>query len=282
MLIETVGAGQGDVEISQIADQTVVVCPPGLGDELQAMKAGLMEVADLFVVNKADLPGAAQVCTQLRRIARRRGEDAPRPVVKVSGLTGEGTDELVDHLTGRRGQPSARAATREDTSPAAVHGPLQGRVAIVTGASGGLGRRFARILHTAGATVYVVARRKDPLDDLAAELGERIVPVPCDVTTTRTTSIELMSKKSAARLDIVVNSAGLGDVIAAEGRTRSNSFKRVIDVELGLGVCPEPTRSADHARARVRNDHRHSVGPGARGLTPDTAGRLPPLRRRAS
>ena len=65
-MVETVGAGQSEVEIVQMADTTVVVVAPGLGDDIQAIKAGILEIADLFVVNKADRPGVDKTVAALR------------------------------------------------------------------------------------------------------------------------------------------------------------------------------------------------------------------------
>lgn len=69
VVVETVGAGQSEVDVMALADTVVVVCAPGLGDDVQAAKAGLLEIADLYVVNKADEPGAAAVLRDLRRTA---------------------------------------------------------------------------------------------------------------------------------------------------------------------------------------------------------------------
>ena len=66
MLIETVGVGQAEVEIASLADTTLVVVAPGLGDSIQAAKAGILEIADVFVVNKSDRPGAQEVIRDLR------------------------------------------------------------------------------------------------------------------------------------------------------------------------------------------------------------------------
>src|SRR4029453_11571240 len=65
ILIETVGVGQDEVEVVQIADLVVVVLPPGLGDDIQAIKAGILEIADLFVINKADREGADRLSSEL-------------------------------------------------------------------------------------------------------------------------------------------------------------------------------------------------------------------------
>ncbi len=244
VLIETVGAGQSEVGVTAIVDCTVCATPPGLGDSVQAIKAGILEVADVFVVTKSDLPGAAQVAAQLRRIARRQGEDVPRPIVTVSGVSGDGVAELVGLLAERRGKPAAaRAAAAAQAAPAdgplrdsadgplrdSADGPLRGRVAVVTGASSGLGLRFARVLHGAGATVYAAARREKPLEELAAELGDRIVPVVCDVTSAD--DVDRLMDAVGPRLDIVVNNAGLGDVIAAEDEP-VEQFRAVIEVNL--------------------------------------------------
>lgn len=66
VLIETVGVGQGEVEIARLADVTIVVLVPGMGDDVQAIKAGIMEIADVFVINKADLPGADKLDRELK------------------------------------------------------------------------------------------------------------------------------------------------------------------------------------------------------------------------
>ena len=75
VLLETVGAGQSEVEVAQVADVTVVVGAPGLGDDLQAIKAGILEVADILVINKADLPGADDAARQLEAMLGLRSSD---------------------------------------------------------------------------------------------------------------------------------------------------------------------------------------------------------------
>ena len=101
VLLETVGAGQSEIEVAQVADVTVVVGAPGLGDDLQAIKAGILEVADILVVNKADLPGADDAARQLEAMLGLRtvGRSAIRgetPVLTTVATTGEGVAELVD------------------------------------------------------------------------------------------------------------------------------------------------------------------------------------------
>ena len=99
VLVETVGAGQSEVEITRFAQVKVVVSTPGLGDEVQAMKAGILEIADILVVNKADQPGADTTADQLRRMLQLRD---PRrqavPVVCTVATAGTGVAELVDLL----------------------------------------------------------------------------------------------------------------------------------------------------------------------------------------
>lgn len=229
VLIETVGAGQSEVGVTVLADVTICATPPGLGDSVQAIKAGIVEVADMFVVTKSDLPGAGQVAAELRRVARRRGESTPRPIIQVSSHSSEGVAAVVDVLESRRGNPKDRSRSGPEPSTEA-HLSLSGRVALVTGASSGLGRRFAQVLHGAGATVVVVAaRRAAPLEELATELGDRIVPVPCDVTNPE--DIDRLMNAVGDRLDVLVNNAGLGDVIAAEAEP-IEQFRAVVEVNL--------------------------------------------------
>jgi LAO/AO transport system kinase len=99
VLIETVGVGQSEIEIAQIANTVVLTLVPGYGDVLQAMKAGIMEAADVIVVNKADSPGADAVVAELQNMGYYqtvpRGEEMWQvPVVKMSALRKEGFDEL--------------------------------------------------------------------------------------------------------------------------------------------------------------------------------------------
>jgi LAO/AO transport system kinase len=99
VLIETVGVGQDEVEIAQFAHATAVVSLPGMGDDIQAMKAGLLEIADIFVVNKADTPGADEVVEQLGAMldmGSRSETDWLPPVLKTVAVKDRGIVELVD------------------------------------------------------------------------------------------------------------------------------------------------------------------------------------------
>ncbi len=102
VLIETVGVGQAEVEVASLADTTLVLLAPGMGDGIQAAKAGILEVADVFVVNKADRDGADTVVRDLRSmlsLGDRRSDDGWRvPIVKTVASRGEGIDEVVDEI----------------------------------------------------------------------------------------------------------------------------------------------------------------------------------------
>lgn len=109
---------------------------------------------------------------------------------------------------------------------------LDGQVAIVTGASSGLGDRFARVLHGAGATVVAVARRTDRLEALAAELGDRILPLPADVADPEATAeVVATTMDRFGRIDVLVNNAGIGQVVPAEDEPLDD-FRRTLDVNL--------------------------------------------------
>jgi LAO/AO transport system kinase len=117
VLIETVGVGQGELDVAETADTVLVVLVPESGDAVQAMKAGLMEIAHVFAVNKADHPEAGLMVRVLRQMLHLRAVAKDRwevPVVKTSALNGEGLDELVDALSKHRAHlESDWAASRE-------------------------------------------------------------------------------------------------------------------------------------------------------------------------
>jgi len=102
VLVETVGVGQAEVEVASLADSTVVLVAPGMGDAIQAAKAGILEVADVFVVNKADRDGADQTARDLRHMVslgeRRDPNVWQPPIVKTVASRGEGLDDLVAAL----------------------------------------------------------------------------------------------------------------------------------------------------------------------------------------
>jgi len=100
VLIETVGVGQAELDIMKRSDTVVVVLVPGTGDTIQAMKAGIMEIADVFAVNKADLPGAEQVATDLETMLEMGAANAwwKPPVVTMQANAGTGVDELYHHI----------------------------------------------------------------------------------------------------------------------------------------------------------------------------------------
>ncbi len=121
VIIETVGVGQDEVDIIRTADVSIVTLVPGAGDEVQALKAGIMEIADIFVVNKADREGAerlvAAVESNLALHTYDNGEWRP-PIVKTVATTGQGLPELVEAIaqfrTHSRGTSAARRRTRSE------------------------------------------------------------------------------------------------------------------------------------------------------------------------
>ena len=99
IILETVGTGQSEVEVAGIADVCVVVTCPGMGDEVQAMKSGVLDVADILVVNKTDLPDASRTARALRGMLKLREENRQSvPVVEVSATQGQGIGELADAI----------------------------------------------------------------------------------------------------------------------------------------------------------------------------------------
>jgi LAO/AO transport system kinase len=102
VLVETVGVGQSEVEVAGLADTTVVLLAPGMGDGIQAAKAGILEVGDIYVVNKADRDGADSTVRELRHMLtlgeRRQAGDWRPPIVKTVASRGDGIDELVGEL----------------------------------------------------------------------------------------------------------------------------------------------------------------------------------------
>jgi LAO/AO transport system kinase len=120
--IETVGVGQDEVEVARTADMAIVVLMPGMGDDVQVMKAGVMEIADVFVVNKADREGAERMAAEIEALlglhAYRENEWRP-PIVLTEATSGRGLDELIDTLERFRGHTAlvesrrrARASTQ--------------------------------------------------------------------------------------------------------------------------------------------------------------------------
>jgi len=104
ILVETVGAGQSEVEIIKVAQTIVVIHAPGLGDEIQAIKAGLMEIADIFVVNKADRENADKAVMDIQAIMQLNNKEKAwkTPILKTVALTGEGVPQLIEKLEEHR------------------------------------------------------------------------------------------------------------------------------------------------------------------------------------
>jgi LAO/AO transport system kinase len=98
IMIETVGVGQDEVDIVRLADVTIVILVPGMGDDVQTIKAGIMEIADIFVINKSDREGAERVEREIRAMqslaARTRNDRWTPPIVKTVATEGVGTEEL--------------------------------------------------------------------------------------------------------------------------------------------------------------------------------------------
>jgi len=105
VLVETVGVGQSEVEIAGLADTTLVLLAPGMGDGIQAAKAGILEIGDVYVVNKADRDGADQVRRDLRNmlaLAERTEADWKPPIVQTVAQTGQGVEDVVEAIEQHR------------------------------------------------------------------------------------------------------------------------------------------------------------------------------------
>ncbi len=166
ILLETVGVGQTELGVAAAADTVVLALTPESGDEVQAMKAGLAEVSDVFVVNKADRPGAHALVRQLRDavgLGRRRSGRTP-PVLAAVATTGEGiaavADAIEEHrrsLAGSRALEALRIARAEARLRAEVRAALEAHLDRVAG-DGGFAEA-ARIVAGGRATVYEAAKR---------------------------------------------------------------------------------------------------------------------------
>jgi LAO/AO transport system kinase len=117
VLLETVGVGQDEIEVARLADVTVLVLVPGMGDDVQAIKAGTMEIADVFVVNKADLPGANRLEDEIRTV-QSLATEAERleaaPLRRVVASEGKGIGELlevIEAVHAKRARSTSRAAS---------------------------------------------------------------------------------------------------------------------------------------------------------------------------
>lgn len=162
VVIETVGAGQSEVEIATLAETTVVVEVPEMGDEVQAIKAGLLEVADVIVVNKGDRPGADRAARQLRAMLSTAGGRVSRaapPVLVSIAIAGEGVEPLREAIEAHRaGRTPEQVRTRA--------GDLLRRAVAARAYE-----RAARSADWAAAVTAVAERREDPFSAADRLLG---------------------------------------------------------------------------------------------------------------
>ena len=172
IIVETVGVGQAEVEVATAADTTLVVVQPGWGDAVQASKAGILEIADLFVVNKADRDGADDAVRDLRNMLRMgpRGEWEP-PIVRTSTVTGDGAEELWEAIE-RHHEYGTRSGELERRRRLRVVAEVQAMVAER------LGRRAAALLaaREEGLAADLAERRIDPYRAAAILLAEVAAP----------------------------------------------------------------------------------------------------------
>ena len=101
IIVETVGAGQSEVDILKITDAVVIVLMPELGDDIQIYKAGLMEIGDIFVVNKSDLDGSDQMYTKILTASKQKNDNWIPKVIKTISIDGSGIDDLIHSITER-------------------------------------------------------------------------------------------------------------------------------------------------------------------------------------
>jgi GTPase len=174
VLVETVGVGQDEVEIARAADVVAVVLVPGMGDDIQAIKAGILEIADLFVINKADRPGADRVAADLEAtMALAPATAGKRPAIfRTVAVSGEGVEALRDGLTGfvAAAGPDHRDARRAERAQMRFLAVLTERFLRDVRERRLSGARLAAIVEA------IAARRLDPYtaaDEILRERTER-------------------------------------------------------------------------------------------------------------
>ena len=130
VVIETVGVGQDEVEIARTADVSIVVLVPGMGDDVQALKAGVMEIADVFAVNKSDRDGADRTVAEIESMLGlhnyQEGEWRP-PIVRTQATTGQGVDDVIDAITQFRARSSGISRRRRDRAGTQLRAILASR-----------------------------------------------------------------------------------------------------------------------------------------------------------
>jgi LAO/AO transport system kinase len=169
VVIETVGVGQDEVEIARAADTTVVVGVPNLGDDIQAIKAGILEIADILVVNKADLAGSDRLVAELRAMLQLGDErEWPTPIQQTVATDGSGVSDLVDRIAEHRAFLDSSGAWRQrraDSARRQVRAIVEDRVQ----------RRLEQL--TSGTAwddrfSNIAAREEDPYSVAEEVLGE--------------------------------------------------------------------------------------------------------------
>ena len=172
-ILETVGVGQSELEVAAIADSTVVVLTPGLGDGVQMIKAGIMEIADVFAVNKADLPGAQRTVQEIRSMLSMGPKLSWRPpIVTAVGSREEGVEELFEAIEAHRahmeasGEAGRRAEARLKDEAADLVGEwARAEARHLLDSEPELARRLLR-----DRTPYAAA------EEILTRRGERLVP----------------------------------------------------------------------------------------------------------
>lgn len=174
VIVETVGVGQSDTAIVAVADTVVLVQAPGNGDSIQTLKAGILELGDILVVNKGDLPGAGDLARDLRAMIHLGGNQGAwsPPVVTVSAIAGDGLDGLAANLTAHRQALRSEdgVARRQDRASSAIVAAVRAE----------LERRLSRRDHGQGSLARGVAERRLSPGEAARRLldapGARVRP----------------------------------------------------------------------------------------------------------
>lgn len=178
ILVETVGVGQGEVDVVRIADTIVVVLVPGMGDEVQTMKAGIMEIGDVFCVNKGDREGTSRTMAEvaaLLEIIPHGPESWLPPIVRTVASSGEGIDGLVKAVAGHRGhleRSGELASRRRRRSEAELLEVLKERLIHYVMSEDGMRGRFDEYVDE------IAKHRRSPHEVATEILGEARTPPP--------------------------------------------------------------------------------------------------------